>query len=109
MTYDTPYDNTNKGLLKRNDNRKKDTHPEYNGSINVDGVDYWLAGWVKVGREGTKLAGQKFFSLELTPKEEQQSQPAPRAQAPAPARARAPAPAQKPAGGFYEMDDDIPF
>lgn len=104
------YDNTNTGLLKKNERKEKDSHPDYNGSVNVEGVDYWLSGWVKVGREGSKLAGQRYFSLALTPKEEQQGRPAPRAQAPA--RAPAPAPrrqAQQPSGGFDDMDDDIPF
>jgi hypothetical protein len=103
------YDNTNTGLLKKNERKEKDSHPDYNGSVNVEGVDYWLSAWVKVGREGSKLAGQKYFSLALTPKDEQQDRPAPRASRPAPAApARRPAPAPQ-RGGFEDMDDDIPF
>ena len=99
------YDNTNSGLLAKNDRKEKDTHPDYRGKINVDGQDYWLSAWIKVGREGSKLSGQKYFSLSVTPVEEQ-ARPAPRAAAPArqaPARrAAAPAPAE-------EFEDDIPF
>jgi hypothetical protein len=80
------FDNTNRGTLGKNERRTKDTHPEYTGHIDVNGVGYWLSAWVKEGQ-----GGKKFFSLALKPKEEQ------------------PAPAPKPAGGFEEMDDDIPF
>ena len=58
------YDNTNKGILSRNDRRESDSHPEYKGQINVDGVEYWLSGWVKERKDGTG----KFFSLSVKPK-----------------------------------------
>lgn len=101
------YDNTNTGLLKRNDRKEKDSHPDYRGTINIDGTDYWLSGWIKVGREGTKLAGQKFFSLSVTPMEDQQ-QPRGGNRPAAPSRQQArhqPAPKQN----DPLEDDDIPF
>lgn len=58
------YDNTNRGVLFRNDRRESDKHPEYNGSINIDGVEYWLSAWVKDGKKG------KFFSLAVKPKQQ---------------------------------------
>jgi hypothetical protein len=61
----TEYDNTNRGALFRNDGRKNDRQPEFTGSLNVNGVDYWLSAWVKVGKKG------KFFSMAIKPKEEQ--------------------------------------
>lgn len=57
------YDNTNTGMLARNERKEKDTHPDFRGSINVDGQDYWLSGWVKEGKAGGKMEGKKFFSL----------------------------------------------
>ena len=59
------YDNTNTGILSRNSKREKDTHPEYNGTVNVEGVEYWLSAWVKERNDGTG----KFFSLALKKKE----------------------------------------
>ena len=48
------YDNTNSGMLARNDRKEKETHPDFKGSINVDGVDYWLSAWVKKARRGER-------------------------------------------------------
>lgn len=62
------YDNTNRGVLGRNKNRESENYPEYTGSINVDGVDYWLNGWVKENKKD----GSKFFSLSVKRKESKQ-------------------------------------
>jgi hypothetical protein len=51
------YDNTNRWTLNKNDRKEKDTHPDYKGSINVDGVDYWLDGWIKDGANGKFISG----------------------------------------------------
>lgn len=59
----TEYDNTNRGGLFRNDRKDSDRHPDYQGSINVNGVDYWLSAWLK-----TKRDGAKFMSLSVKPK-----------------------------------------
>jgi hypothetical protein len=84
------YDNTNSGLLARNDKQGNDSRPDYRGSINVDGREYWLSAWIKQGRDGTKLAGQKYMSLSVQPKDAPAAAPSP-AQAPAPAPTPAPA------------------
>jgi len=59
------YDNTNRGTLFKNDKKEQETHADYNGTINIDGKDYWLNAWVKEG----KATGKKFFSLSVKPKQ----------------------------------------
>ncbi len=63
------YDNNDSGMLARNKRKEKDTHPEYTGSVTVGGVEYWISAWVKVGGPGSKLEGEKFFSLAFTRKD----------------------------------------
>lgn len=87
------YDNTNTGILARNENRKTDKHPEFTGSINVGGVDYWLSAWVNEGKPGGKMEGKKYFSLKVNPKEQRVS-PQGRTAA---------------RGDSYVSFDDIPF
>lgn len=88
----TEYDNSNRGALFKNDRKEKETQPDYKGSLNVDGTDYWLSAWLNESRDG-----KKYMSLSVQPKEErQESSPATRMAASAPA-------------GGGEFDDDIPF
>lgn len=65
------YDNTNSGILARNENRKTDKHPEFTGSLNVDGVDYWISAWVNEGKPGGKMEGKKYFSIKVNRKDQQ--------------------------------------
>lgn len=92
----TQYDNTNRGLLSRNDRKEKETHPSHKGSINVEGVEYWLDAWTQERKDGSG----KFFSLSVKRKDGQA--------APGKAAAGAQKP-NKPAAGFDDMDDSVPF
>ncbi len=58
------YDNTNTGALFENDKQGNPKRPDYKGSINVDGKDYWLSMWDKVGK-----SGKAYYSLSIQPKE----------------------------------------
>jgi uncharacterized protein (DUF736 family) len=81
------YDNTNSGVLFKNDRKETDKHPDYQGSINVGGQEFWLSAWIKTGQKG------KFMSLSVKAKE----------------ASRAPAGARKP-NKQDEVDmGDIPF
>lgn len=57
------WDRQNSGTLFKNDKQGKASRPDYNGSINVDGRDYWLSAWIKDGAKG------KFMSLAVKPKD----------------------------------------
>ncbi len=59
------YDNTNKGTISKNKRKEQDTHPDYSGSINIDGADYWLSGWIKTNKD----TNEKFLSLAVKKKE----------------------------------------
>lgn len=61
------YDNNMSGVLFRNtdkDPKKNPKWPDYQGSAEVDGIEYWLSAWIKEGRKG------KFFSIAFKPKDE---------------------------------------
>lgn len=59
------YDNRNKGALFRNDKEGGNPDwPDFRGSVNVEGKDYWLSGWKK-----TSKAGASYLSLAVKPKE----------------------------------------
>ena len=95
------YDNSNRGVLFKNDRKTKDSQPGYTGSLNVDGVEFFLDAWIKDGKSG------KFFSVSIKRKDKQpeaQRPAAPVQQRQQPARQAAPV-----GGGFDDMDDDIPF
>ena len=57
------YDNNNRGSLFKNDRKDDAKFPDYKGSLNVDGVEFWLSAWLKISKEGTK-----FMSLSVKPK-----------------------------------------
>jgi uncharacterized protein (DUF736 family) len=78
------YDNTNRGVLFANKDRQSDNHPNAKGTINIEGVEYWLSAWTKTSKNG-----ERYQSLSVKLKEA------------APPRAAAAAPA--------EFDDEIPF
>jgi uncharacterized protein (DUF736 family) len=81
------YDNTNSGMLGKNDYKTEEKHPDYRGKINVEGVEYKISGWIRT----KKADGTKFLSLKLS-----HTQGDPQGIA---------TPAQQIAG----LDNDIPF
>lgn len=64
------FDNNNRGVLFKNDRKGKDTHPDYKGSCEVEGEEFWLSAWIKTGQKG------KFMSLSFTAKDVPANPPA---------------------------------
>lgn len=87
------YDNTNKGVLFKNDQKdpNDDRDRDYQGTINIEGVEYWLSAWIR----SSKKDGSKFMSLAVKPKEARS--------------ASTQAPRQEAASRARDMDDEIPF
>jgi hypothetical protein len=90
----TEYDNTNRGSIWKNEKKEKDTHPDFTGSLNVGGVEYWVSAW-KRREDASPKAPALSFSVK--PKDEQQPQRQP------PNKTRAGA------SSNHDMDDEIPF
>jgi hypothetical protein len=60
------FDNSNSGVLFKNDNKQSDKHADYRGEVNAAGVDYWLNGYVRTSKKGVK-----FIAFKLKPKQQE--------------------------------------
>jgi hypothetical protein len=90
------YDNELSGALFTNFKKETDNQPDYNGSCTINGVEYWISGWIKKPKAG----GKNFLSLAFKIKQEIVA----RADAPAKHSVRS---AEQYVPSFG--DDDIPF
>jgi len=64
------YDRNLSGALFKNDKAGVEARPDYTGSCEIAGVQYWLSAWVK-----TSKAGEKFMSLSFKLKDAAKAQP----------------------------------
>lgn len=64
------YDNTNTGVLFKNKKKETEKHPDYTGSINIDGKEYFLGGWKK----SMNSSGEAFITLKPTPKDQRNTE-----------------------------------
>lgn len=85
------YDNTNSGVLFKNNRKEKDNHPDFTGNGNVDGKEVWINGWRKQSAKGEAFISISF--REKLPKTEAASGGTATAQTKAAAT----------------LDDEIPF
>lgn len=84
------FDNRNRGSIWRNEKKDSDKHPDFTGSLNVDGTDYWVSAWKR--KEGASdRAPALSFSVN---KKDGKAHPA--------------RPAQKPTSRD-DIEDSIPF
>lgn len=85
------YDNTNRGQIWKNEKmRPGKQDPEFTGSLNVNGVEFWVSAWKRKEGAADKAPA---LSFSIKPKDEQ-----------APKRADPIS-----TGRNSDMDDDIPF
>ena len=85
------YDNSNRGSIWKNEDRKSETHPQFKGSAEVGGVEYWVSGWLRKAG-GNPMAPAMSFSF--TAKEVQATKSQPTA---------------APVDNNFDADGDIPF
>jgi len=110
------YDNTNRGQIWGNKEKEKETQPDYKGSINIEGVEYWLSGWK---RKPDAHPNAPALSLSVTLKESKAEDiqrqidgatnpvsGSNRGQATQPTH---PVRQDAPPSGHDDWDDDIPF
>lgn len=85
----------NTGSLFRNNRKEKDTHPDYNGSVRIEGHDMWISAWLKEDKNG-----QKYFSLAFKRKDGTAARPDPAQEFKAEAKRVFP---------DARLDDEVPF
>ena len=60
------YDNTNTGVLFKNEKKSSEKSPDFTGKVDINGKEYRLAGWFKFGSK----SGTKFISLKASEPDE---------------------------------------
>lgn len=83
------YDNTNRGAIWKNEDKESDTHPDFKGQLNVNGVEFWVSAWKRKPDASEKSPA---LSFSIKPKDE-----------------RPQTKGSKPAGRPQRPTDDIPF
>jgi len=81
------YDNNLTGVLFKKDKGGNEKRPDYKGSAEIEGVQYWVSAWVRDTAKG------KCLSMKYERKEQQS----------------APAPAVEPAPELHDAFDDDPL
>lgn len=67
------YNNINRGSIWKNDKKETDKHPDFTGSLNVDGVEYWVSAWKRKPDQSDKAPA---LSFSIKAKEDAPSKPA---------------------------------
>jgi hypothetical protein len=86
------YDNTNRGSIWKNDKKETDSHPDFTGSLNVNGVEFWVSAWKRKPDANEKAPALSFT---VKPKEESGKKPS--------------STTSSKAGSSDDFEDDIPF
>ena len=70
----TDYDDNNRGQIWPNDKEGNEKRPDFTGSLNVEGVEYWVSGW-KRKKGANPKAPSLSFSIQKKDKVEPKDYP----------------------------------
>jgi hypothetical protein len=85
------YNNTNRGQIWKNEDRKSDSHPHFKGSMDIDGVEYWVSAWTRKPDANPKSPALTFSFKKKEDKQDDQIHKT------------------DPVSAVDEFDDKIPF
>jgi hypothetical protein len=85
------YDNNLTGVLFKNDKGDNEKRPDYKGSAEIEGVQYWVSAWIRDTAKG------KCLSMKYERKEQQA------------AAAQVAKPVAKTENPYDKFSDDVPF
>lgn len=117
MSNQKEYDNTNRGSLFINHDKKKlantkDTSKWANaqGSINIFGVEFYLSAWTRTIQKGERK-GERMQSLSVNPSDEEQGKKLKQAidKYVLGSASSSPKSSEVKSDEFDDMDDDLPF
>ena len=63
------YETANRGAIWKNDNKEKDTQPDFKGNLDVGGVEYFVSAWKRKPDANPKAPA---LSFSIQRKDEQQ-------------------------------------
>lgn len=87
-------DKTNRGAIWGNARKEQESHPDFTGSMNIDGKEYWVNAWKRKPDAGPKAPA---LSFSVRPKDGQ------------PSRKQSYADVKGRASRNDDMNDDLPF
>ena len=62
----------NQGALFRNEEKKSDNHPDYSGTVTIEGKEMWISGWINESKSGTQYMKLSFRVKEAVAKPQTQ-------------------------------------
>jgi hypothetical protein len=96
------YDNTNRGSIWKNDKKETENHPDFTGSLNVNGQEFWVSAWKRKPDASEKAPA---LSFSIKPKEDSVKKPTTATSSNNVATQRQDMQSNDP----MNFDDDIPF
>lgn len=104
----TEFDNRNRGSIWKNERKTKDTHPDFTGTLNVEGREYFFDAWKR--KEGAP-AKAPSLTFKVKPKDAQPEGHPDRFQQQVPVNRQRPSgiPERPRQVREDELADDIPF